>query len=102
MRCKCIPLHTHQWHSAFTFVSSVLQLRLPIGLDTLVVIHVVLVPAFQCTIRLSVLAFWCVTHPINPALAGMSEISLSLNGIKLACQQALASRHLSQCHYRLS
>ena len=32
-------------------------MSLTIGLNTLIVSHVVLVPAFQCTICLSVLAF---------------------------------------------
>ena len=58
---------------------SALAMSFAIGLNTLIVIHVVIVPAFQCTICLSGLVFWCVTHPISPSSAGTGVISLSLS-----------------------
>ena len=57
---------------------SALAMSFAIGLNTLIVIHVVLVPAFQCTICLKS-GFWCVTHPISPSSAGTGVISLSLS-----------------------
>ena len=58
---------------------SALAMSFAIGLNTLIVIHVVIVPAFQCTICPSGLVFWCVTHPISPSSAGTGVISLSLS-----------------------
>ena len=64
-----------------------------IGLNTLIVIHVVLVPAFECTTCLKVLAFsaWL----IQSALARLERVQfLSLRGVYQEKEYKVDSRHM--------